>query len=437
MADPVRVGVLSFHESKESKAILNAAEDLGAETAWLRRENLEVTIEDGDASLDPEVDVVINRLLLSNTDQPCEDLGLGATVASLVPTLNSPAATLLAIHKVATATTMAAAGIPVPDATMATDTARLNAARDRYGESAVYKTAIGTHGGGTWQVGRTESVTARVGQRQAFLQRMVERSDVERNRDVRIYVVDGEVVAAMRRYAPEGDWRTNVALGGDVEEATEDLSEEATAMAVDAAEAVGLDYAGVDLIEDDDGWYVLEVNPTAGFRGLFRATGVSPAPYIASLAIERAGGAVDEMTVEDLALTLDDAEPAATPEPSRAKSQTPVDIGLTEEVVVTGTTGSETVVAKADTGAARTSIDTKLAAAVGAGPIRDLTKVKSGSSKTATSRPLVDVVVGIGGLQHTVTASVEDRSHMRHQLLLGRDVLEDYRVDVSKEADDT
>jgi hypothetical protein len=317
---------------------------------------------------------------------------------------------------------------------MATDTDRLNAARDRYGESAVYKTAIGTHGGGTWQVGRTESVTARVGQRQAFLQRMIERADVERNRDVRIYVVDGEVCAAMRRYAPEGDWRTNVALGGDVEAATDDLPEVATTMAVDAADAVGLDYAGVDVIQGDDGWYVLEVNPTAGFRGLFRATGVSPAPYIAGLAIERAGGQVDDVTVEDLARTLDDSEPTATPEPSPSQPAEPVDIGLTEEVVVTGTTGSETVVAKSDTGAARTSIDTKLAAAVGAGPIRDLTKVKSGSSKTSTSRPLVDVVIGIGGLQHTVTASVEDRSHMSHQLLLGRDVLENYRVDVSKAA---
>jgi RimK family alpha-L-glutamate ligase len=436
MSDPVRVGVLSLHESKESKAILNAAADLGAETAWLRRENLEVTIDDGVASLDPAVDVVVNRLLLSNTDQPCEDLGIGATVASLVPTLNPPSATLVAIHKVATATTLASAGIPVPDATMATDTGRLNAARDRYGESAVYKTAIGTHGGGTWKVGSTESVTAQVGQRQAFLQRMIQRSDVERNRDLRIYVVDGEVVGAMRRYAPEGDWRTNVALGGDVEAATDELTEAAATMAVDAADAIGLDYAGVDVIEDDDGWYVLEVNPTAGFRGLFRATDVSPAPHIARLAIERAGGQVDDVTVEDLARTLDDSEPAATPDPSPRESSAPVDIGLTEEVVVTGTAGSATVVAKADTGAARTSIDTTLAAEVGAGPIRDLTKVKSGSAKAAKSRPLVDIVVGIGGIQHTVTASVEDRSHMSHQLLLGRDVLENYRVNVGKEADD-
>ena len=38
--DPLRVGVLSFHESKESKAILNAADALGAEPVWLRGDNL-------------------------------------------------------------------------------------------------------------------------------------------------------------------------------------------------------------------------------------------------------------------------------------------------------------------------------------------------------------------------------------------------------------
>lgn len=47
----------------------------------------------------------------------------------------------------------------------------------------------------------------------------------------------------------------------------------------------------------------------------------------------------------------------------------------------------------------------------------------------------MDVVVGVGGTQHTVTASIEDRGHMDCPLLLGRDILEHYRVDVRKRAD--
>ena len=44
-------------------------------------------------------------------------------------------------------------------------------------------------------------------------------------------------------------------------------------------------------------------------------------------------------------------------------------------------------------------------------------------------------MVGVGGRQHTVTASVEDRSHMDYPLLLGRDILGNYQVDVSKRVD--
>jgi len=48
---------------------------------------------------------------------------------------------------------------------------------------------------------------------------------------------------------PEGDWRTNVALGGAVEDATDDMPTEAADTALYAADVMGLDYAGVDLVE--------------------------------------------------------------------------------------------------------------------------------------------------------------------------------------------
>ena len=51
---PVRVGVLSLHNSKETKAILNAVEDLGHEPVWLRRENTTVSIEDSEVTVDPD-----------------------------------------------------------------------------------------------------------------------------------------------------------------------------------------------------------------------------------------------------------------------------------------------------------------------------------------------------------------------------------------------
>jgi|GEM_PF-76747 len=434
-SDPVRVGVLSLHTSKETKAICNAIEALGHEPVWLRAENLAVSIEAGEVSLEPEVDAICNRMLLSNTEEPAEGLGLAMTLNRIRPMCNEPGPVLAALHKFATATTLADWKVNVPDALLALSNDRLNSERDRFGDVGVYKTAIGTHGGGTWKVDLDEPVNPRVGNRMAFLQDLIER-DEEAHRDARVYVVDDEIVGAMYRYAPEGDWRTNVALGGDVKDATDDLPEEARDTALYAAEVMELDYAGVDLIEGEDGWFVLEVNPTAGFKGLFKATGTSPAPYIAKLGVETAGGTVDEDRVEELSGTLDDSRPSSAPRPDPRDTGAPSPtIGYTEEVVVSGTSGSTTTLAKSDTGATRSSIDTALAAEIGAGPIKSMTRVRSGSVKQGKARPVVDLVVGIGGTQHTVTASVEDRSHMNYPLLLGRDILEHYQVDVRKRVD--
>lgn len=430
----VRVGVLALHNSKETKVILNAVEDLGHQPVWLRRENTSVSIDDGEVTLDPEVDIIANRLLLSNSEEPAEGMGLAATFDHIRPMLNRPKSVQTSIHKFATAVTLADWNIPVPDALLALSNERLNEGRERFGDIGVYKTAIGTHGGGTWKVKLTEPVNPRVGNRQAFLQDLIER-DGERHRDLRVYIVGEEIIGAMRRYAPDGDWRTNVALGGEVQDATEELPEEAAETALYTSEVMGLDYAGIDLVEGYDGWYVLEVNPTAGFKGLYRATGRNPGPYIAQKAIEHVGGTVEEERVHELATTLDDSTPSCMPSTARTTPEEVPLIGYIEEVVVSGTSGSTSSLAKSDTGATRSSIDTSLAAEIGAGPIKSMTRVKSGSVKGGKARPVVDLVIGIGGRQHTVTASVEDRSHMDYPLLLGRDILQHYQVNVRRRAD--
>ncbi|WP_101294274.1 RimK family alpha-L-glutamate ligase [Halegenticoccus soli] len=434
--DAVRVGVLTLHDSKETKAILNAVEALGHRPEWLREENTVFRVVDGRPRLRPDVDVVVNRLLLSNADRPAEHLGVAQTLAEIRPTLNRPEAAACAAHKTATAAILAREGIPTPDVAFALSGDALTDLRAEFGEEVVYKTAIGTHGGGAWKLETTEPLTASVGARRAFLQEFVCSTYEGRPRDLRVYVVGDEVVGAMYRYAPEGEWRTNVARGGEVEDATAVLSTEVAELALASTAALGLDYAGVDLIEGEEGWCVLEVNPTAGFRGLYRATGRSPAPHIAKLAVERVGVAVDGERVRRLSATLDDSRPSCAPAPGPTTPDEPPVIGFTERVVVSGATGTKTVVGKSDTGASRTSIDIRLAAEIGAGPIHTVSTVRSGTTKRGRSRPVVDLVIGIGGAQHTVAANIEDRSHMDYPLLLGRDVLKNYYLDIGRRVDD-
>ncbi len=423
---PLRIGVLSFHESKEAKAILNAIEALGHEAVWLREHNMLLQFENGAFVLEPDVDVVINRLLLSTTEQPVEAVGFAHALARFRPIVNDPDAAAHASHKIAAAAAMVAEGVPIPKTALPFGMHTLGGVRDKFGDQHVYKTTVGTHGGGAWKVHRDDLITGTVGTRRAFLQEFIPPT-TNGARDLRVYVVDGAVIGAMYRYAAEGDWRTNVARGGSVQDATDRLPDDVEEIATRATNAVGLDCAGVDLIERDGEWLVLEVNPTAGFRGLFRATGCSPAPHIAALAIERAGGTVSGREIQSLESALDDTPPSCMPESTQLiEPESPV-IGIAERVVVSGTTDTKAVIGRADPGSSRSRIDLQLAAAIGAGPI------KAGDVRGDGHRqPRVDVVIGIAGIERTVNAVVEDRPSATHPLLLGRDVLGGFQIDVSR-----
>lgn len=434
-SDPVSIGVLSLHTSKETKAILNAIDSLGHEPHWLRRDTIEASIDDGVITLTPDIDIVVNRLLLSRTDKLGELLGLANVYVDVVPVLNKPEAVFRALHKFAAATTLLDTGIEVPDSYLSLQHSKLDQAKERFGERVVYKFTIGTHGEGTTLVdtdGRLEPLAM---DRQSFLQEFIE-TDRDRPFDYRVYVVGDTVVGAMRRTAREGEFRTNVAEGGAVEDVTDSLPTEVVEAALTATDEIGLDYAGIDIIERDGIWYILEVNTTAGFRGLFKATGVNPAPHIAQLAIEAGGGTVDEDQVSLLSKSLDDSIPSCHPGLEHEESIERPAIGYTERVSVSGTAGTETVIAKSDTGARRTSIDLGLAAKIGAGPIKQSTRVRSGIQQRSKARPVVDLIVGVGGEWHTVTASIEDREHMAYPVLLGRDILKQYHVDVTKEVNE-
>jgi RimK family alpha-L-glutamate ligase len=424
-----RVGVLSPHNSKETKAILNAVRALGHQPVWIRDENVSSWIRDGVVRVSPSVDVLVNRALLAKSDRRVEDLQLAALYEETAPVVNPPSAVVDALHKFRAGAKLAAAGLPVPDAYFGRSPRTFEEWSEHLSDDAAHKPTIGTNGREMSVVSPNEAVPPRIADEGSFVQEFLE-GDSGRPSDVRAYVVDGEVVGAMRRYAPEGDWRTNVALGGEVEGVTADLGPEPRRIAADAADALGLDVAGVDLLPVDGRWYVLEANATAGFKGLFAATGVSVAPHVARLAVERAGGTVVESRVTDLEPTLDDSVPDCKP---------PVDgddgdgvLGYTTRVRIVGRDGAETVVAKSDTGAKRTSVDTDLAGRIGAGPLVGTTQVRSGTTGDAETRPLVDVDLRVDGRWRTVTASVTDRAGMSYPVLLGRDVLESHTLDVSR-----
>ncbi|ACG71254.1 alpha-L-glutamate ligase, RimK family [Anaeromyxobacter sp. K] len=114
-----------------------------------------------------------------------------------------------------------------------------------------------------------------------LLQELVAES---KGRDVRALVVGDRVVAAMRRTARAGEFRSNIHRGG-VAEALE-LGREYAETAVKAARVMGLEVAGVDMLEARTGPKIMEVNSSPGFEGLEAATGLDIAALYVRHAVD-------------------------------------------------------------------------------------------------------------------------------------------------------
>ncbi len=98
---------------------------------------------------------------------------------------------------------------------------------------------------------------------------------VQSDFDLRIIVIGKKVLGAMKRIHPQNDFRNNYSLGGSVENFP--LSDEIINISVKAAEVLGMDFCGVDLIIENGQYKVLEVNLYPQFKGFEDATGVNVA----------------------------------------------------------------------------------------------------------------------------------------------------------------
>jgi ribosomal protein S6--L-glutamate ligase len=96
--------------------------------------------------------------------------------------------------------------------------------------------------------------------------------------DIRAFIVNGKVVGAMKRQGAEGEFRSNLHRGGVA--TVIKLTKEEKAAALGAAKALGLDIAGVDMLQSERGPLILEVNSSPGLEGIEEATGVNIAGEI-------------------------------------------------------------------------------------------------------------------------------------------------------------
>jgi len=225
---------------------------------------------------DPDVQFEIYRALE----------GTGALVVNRIDAL------LAAQDKLRTSWLLRRAGVPTPVAAAAQTRQAALAALEVLG-TAVLKPIAGSLGEGVVRVradrrGRREVAEWVERQGAVYLQRYV----AHPGRDARLFVVGDRVAGAMERLAPPGEWRTNVEFGARVRSLAPDRP--TAVVACRAARALGLDWAGVDLVAGPDGPTVLEVNGNPSWAGILDATGEDMAEPIAehvlARALRRAGG---------------------------------------------------------------------------------------------------------------------------------------------------
>ncbi|MET1101765.1 MAG: RimK family alpha-L-glutamate ligase [Pyrodictiaceae archaeon] len=193
--------------------------------------------------------------------------------------VNSPGSLLVARNKYLSLLLLHEAGVPVPRTLLTEDLRVALKTLSELGKSVI-KPLTGSLGLGSFYVDSVDmgyrilNAIASLAQ-PIYVQEFIEK---KKSRDVRVFVVGDNVVAAAYRIS-ESSWKTNIAQGARAEPAK--ITPELEELSIKVLKVLGLEYSGIDIAEDQDGnYYVLEANASPLWRGLQQATGVDPAKHI-------------------------------------------------------------------------------------------------------------------------------------------------------------
>ena len=235
----------------------------------------------------PSVDVVLPRIGASITEHGLAVVNQFDMMG--VPIVNNSQPIARSRDKLRAMQLLARAGVDIPKTVMARHPSQIHRALEMVGgPPAILKLVRGTQGIGV-MLAETEQMAEQVVETlwslgmTVLVQEFVEESE---GRDIRVIVVGSRVVAAMRRQARLGEFRSNVHRGGTG--TAVDLPAAHLRAALRATRAMHLEVAGVDLLESRGGPKVLEVNSSPGFEGIEQATGLDVAGAVIEFAAQYA-----------------------------------------------------------------------------------------------------------------------------------------------------
>jgi ribosomal protein S6--L-glutamate ligase len=293
----MRFAILSRNKQLHSiRRLLDECGKLGVECDVVNPLDCEILVDGRDSAIRvgqltlPHYDAVIPRIGASITDY---GLAVVRQFESLgVFVLNGSQGIAASRNKLSCLQLLSSAQLQVP-ASVLTRSSRgvRNAIHAVHGLPVVLKLLQGTQGLGVMLVHTPISLGSVVETLQGLEQDVIIQQFISEagGRDYRAFVIGDEVVAAMMRTAPEGEFRSNIHRGGEGTLAR--LPRSFSQAAVRAARILGLEVAGVDLIASHRGPMILEVNSSPGFEGIEGATGLNVAGKIMKHALKRARAA--------------------------------------------------------------------------------------------------------------------------------------------------
>ena len=194
-----------------------------------------------------------------------------------VPILNGADAVEFCADKLQTLQLLSASGLPIPKTILAKFPVDVDLIERELGFPVVVKKLRSTRGAGVVlcqdreQFGDLASLLGDAGYQSDFIfQQYIARSH---GRDVRLVVIGGVIAASMERRSLNGNFKSNISLGGSGECIT--APPEMAKLAIDAAKVLKLDIAGIDVLYDERGYRICEANSSPGFVGLEQACPIS------------------------------------------------------------------------------------------------------------------------------------------------------------------
>jgi len=282
----VQIAVLGNPESWYAADLQRAAEERGHRLRRIAYPRMAGFLAGGDHPARLAVDeldltkldaVIVRTMPPGSLEQIVFRMDILARLESSgVIVLNGPKAIECAVDKFLTTAKLAAAGLPTPSTYVCEKAEQALEAFAQLGGDVVVKPIFGAEGRGIVRVSdpdlafRTFRTLERIGA-VLYLQQFIEHG----GSDVRLLLLDGEVIGGMRRFS-KTDFRVNVSRQGTAE--PYQVSRRECELARLAATATAARFCGVDLLYDGDGrCHVIEVNAIPGWRAFRRVTGIDVA----------------------------------------------------------------------------------------------------------------------------------------------------------------